>query len=284
MKKKSVYICCCALVLISLFQVYCIAGENRELELVGSQWRLIKNDPNFGHSEFLLYFSEAGKMSFANLPLHDEWEINDKKVILKLNRDPNIHKYIGKLIDRDQMSGTTISQSGVEVEWKAYRHKRKCFDTISFKSNLTLEICIEAQVVDEQNAVEPYLSPWKTKDRLIHYSAGYSSSSVYGSNWLKEQKGKVFKAILSIKNKTTTTQRLPIPLLSDIIIHSKDEGKQAVALCYPKNQLVVEMKGSAMETDILPNESVELLYYIPTFTGKATLEVKGLGSSKILLK
>jgi hypothetical protein len=191
---------------------------------------------------------------------------------------------MGKFIDRNHMSGTTISQNDVEVEWNAYRHERKCFDTSSSKSNLNLEICVEADLVDEQSAVEPYLSPWKTKDRLIHYPAGSSLSSVYGSDWLKEQKGKVLKAILRIKNKTTTTQRLPIPLLSDVMIHSKDEGKQAVALCYPNNQLVVEMKGNSLEIDIFPNETVELLYYIPTFRGKATLDVKGFGTSKIILK
>jgi len=39
-----------------------------------------------------------------------------------------------------------------------------------------------------------------------------------------------------------------------------------------------------MEIDIFPNETVELLYYIPTFRGKASIEVKGLGTSKIVLK
>lgn len=294
MKKLFICICCGVIGLPSLFQVLCFAaGTNgphdnaSNLELVGSQWRLTKEDSTFGHREYLLIFREAGKLIFAvnvNPPDHDEWEVSGKNVVLRLNRGSSNFKYMGKFINRNHMSGTTTSQNGIAIKWNAYRQERKCFDTSSSKSNLNLEICVEAKAVNEQSAVEPFLSPWKTKARLIHYLAGYSSSSVFGKDWLLERKGKVFKAILRIKNKTTSTQRLPIPLLSDVMIRSKDEEKQAVALCYPNNQLVVEMKGNAMEIDIFPNETVELLYYIPTFRGKATLEIKGLGTSKIVLK
>ena len=294
MKKLFICICCGVLGLLSLFQVLCFAAETNRphddatsLGLVGSQWRLIKDDPRFGHKEYLLIFRKAGMLIFApnvNTTDNDEWEVSGKNVVLRLNRRTTIFKYMGKFIDRNHMSGTTTIQDGRTIKWNAYRQERKCFDASSSKSNLKLEVCIEPQVVDEQSAVEPYLTPWKTKDRLIYYSKGYSSSSVFGEKWLLERKGKVLKAILRINNWSTTTQRLPIPLLSDVIIRSKDEEKQAVALCYPDNQLVVEMKGNTMEIDIFPNETVELLYYIPTFRGKATLEVKGLGTSKIVLK
>jgi len=292
MKKLIIAIRWCLIGFLTLFQFACTnegtAGSQvsiSDLELEGSSWRLVYESPQRGHTEFDLIFSESGKLILTEdvtTPDNDEWEKKGKSIEFRLNNGVNVFKYTGELTNQNHMSSTSTGEDGNPFNWNAYRHLIKCFNTSSEQSNLNFEVCIE--IFDELKAIEPYLSAWKSRSLAVHYSKGYSSSTVFGGNWLKEQKGKIYKAILRIKNTMATTQRMPVPILSDVALTYKGEQKQAAALCYPNNQLVTMMKGKAMEIDLFPNETVELLYYIPAFNGEASLEVNGLGSAKIVLK
>ncbi len=290
MKKLCRWICCVFILIPLLSQTACSDGAPKasDFELTGSQWRLTYEHPKFGHRESDLIFLEAGKLIYSievGSPDNDEWQVNDKSVVLIINglktRFDYKYTYTGEFLDPDHMSGTAVDEKGVSWSWKAYRQKMQCFKAEAEQSLLGLEVCVQA--TEEQSAVDPYLSPWKSKTRKVYYAAGSSSSSGYGGHWLKEHKGKLAKAILRVKNNTADNQKMPVPILEDVVIRSKGWEGHALALCYPNNQVVLKMKGKAMELDIFPNETVALLYYIPVFKGKATLGAKGLGISKVVL-
>ncbi|NJK35726.1 MAG: hypothetical protein HC919_12715 [Oscillatoriales cyanobacterium SM2_2_1] len=93
-------------------------------DLAESRWRLVYDNPSFGHREYDLIFREAGKLinthSNEKTPDDDRWEASGKKVVLSFNNGFAVYK--GELSDDgNQMSGTATSRTGGEWKWTAYR-------------------------------------------------------------------------------------------------------------------------------------------------------------------
>jgi hypothetical protein len=109
------------------------------------------------------------------------------------------------------------------------------------------------------------------------------------NSWLRENGANALRATLRIKNisKTTennsskTTESLPLPLPSDVVLRSGGTSKKALAFYSSDRELAVDITGQPDEIDVNPGETIELLYYIPTFQGEATIEVAGVGTTTV---
>lgn len=95
--------------------------------LVGSTWRMVYDNPSFGHREYDLIFREKGRLINTHpnekTPYDDTWEVNGKKVVLKFNNGYAVYK--GELFDRNHMSGTATSKAGGTWKWKASRLEKQ---------------------------------------------------------------------------------------------------------------------------------------------------------------
>jgi hypothetical protein len=92
-------------------------------DLVGSRWRLVYDNPNFGHREYDLVFLEAGKLINTHpnekTPDDDRWESSGRKIVLRFNNGYAV--YTGELSDDNHMAGNAASKAGGKWKWTAYR-------------------------------------------------------------------------------------------------------------------------------------------------------------------
>lgn len=124
-------------------------------------------------------------------------------------------------------------------------------------------------------------SPSWNNPRRTHFSKEFRQTLVPASEWLREQDGKVLQATLRINNTSKTTERLQFPLLNSVTLHNGDISKKALAGFTYRGLLAVGMQGDSVEIEVPSGETVEFIYYVPTFQGKATLDVTGLGTSTV---
>ena len=84
---------------------------------------------------------------------------------------------------------------------------------------------------------------------------------------------------IKIQNSTNISRTLTIPLPSEVIIHTQEDSKPALA--FYCQGWVTEAEGVEIEVDVEPGAVVELLYLIAPFSSEATIELVDIGSFKI---
>ena len=98
-----------------------------EIELVGSCWCLIYDNPRFGHREYNLIFDKDDKLinhhPDEKTPDDDTREARGREVVFRINN--NYAVYGGELSDLSHMSGTATSEVGRTWEWKAHNLKSR---------------------------------------------------------------------------------------------------------------------------------------------------------------
>jgi len=91
--------------------------------------------------------------------------------------------------------------------------------------------------------------------------------------------------IITIRNSTDTSHNLTVPLLSDVVVHSKVGSEPALAFWFPgfwgDPGWVAKVEGAELEVEIEPGVAIELLYLVPQFSGEATIEVANIGLFKV---
>jgi len=91
--------------------------------------------------------------------------------------------------------------------------------------------------------------------------------------------------IIKIHNSTNVEQALILPLLSDFIVHTQTDSKLALAFYYHWGSVdlrgwVTELKGK-IEAQVKAGTTMELVYLIPRFNGKAKIELLNIGLFEI---
>jgi hypothetical protein len=133
MKNRVLWTCCVVIGLMIAVHYPCFAEEiNRPQDnisasdLIGSTWRLVYDNPRFGHRDYSLIFLENGKLINTHpnerTPDNDTWEINGRTAVLKFNNAYAV--YTGQFSDRDHMSGSATSKTGGKWQWNSYRVKK----------------------------------------------------------------------------------------------------------------------------------------------------------------
>ncbi len=112
-------------------------------------------------------------------------------------------------------------------------------------------------------------------------------------NLEEELSPKPLAVIITILNTSKTNQTLIFPSLSDFIIHTQEGPKSAIAYCYSWFKMglpkpagwpeltalwVTKDNKARFSTEVSSGEQVELVYLVPRFSGKATIELKNIGS------
>ncbi len=115
----------CLLISFLLAGCASVVGPNEKpaIDLVGTRWQIIYNNPYFGPRDYDLIFNDQGRLVSthpdAKLPDNNTWELRGRKITLRFNRAYAV--YTGELTDSDHMSGTATSESGGVWNWKATR-------------------------------------------------------------------------------------------------------------------------------------------------------------------
>jgi len=106
--------------------------------------------------------------------------------------------------------------------------------------------------------------------------------AVTGCATLDEELQQPLAIVIKLENSTDTSHTLTLPLLPDLIVHTRTDSTPALALYHPwgPKGWMTEAKGK-LEVEVGPGAVVELLYLVPRFDGEATIELVNIGLFKI---
>ncbi|KYK30420.1 MAG: zinc ribbon domain-containing protein [Theionarchaea archaeon] len=145
---------------------------------------------------------------------------------------------------------------------------------------------------------------WRVEGRLIDFtticdlkpeSSGPLSVelggkfTMTGCTTLDEELQQPLALSITIRNSSNENQILSVPLLLDVIVHTQEDPKQVLAFCIPGQWIstggscswATRVEGGTLKIEIGPDGAVELLYLVPQFDGKATIELVNIGSFEV---
>jgi hypothetical protein len=97
--------------------------EAPTIDLEGTRWQIVYDNPNFGHRDYDLFFKAQGRLVNTHpddkTTDNDTWTLRGRKITLRFNNGYAV--YVGQLVDSDHMTGSATSVSGGAWNWKAIR-------------------------------------------------------------------------------------------------------------------------------------------------------------------
>lgn len=112
------------LMLTFLLLTGCASHQALKDSLVGSQWKVVYDNPTFGHREYTITLHANGKLTDTHpnekTPDDDKWVASEQNIELNFNNGYAV--YTGVIsADGMTMSGKAASPAGGEWNWRATR-------------------------------------------------------------------------------------------------------------------------------------------------------------------